>query len=210
MASRDYTVDRMRPGEQPAVIAMLARAFYDDPLFGYFLPDLVRQSRGLLAFMGSGVADARPFNEIWVARTGDQDEKVACAAVWLPPDGYPRTPRRDLMTIVRGFPSFARAGSRIAASLQLLAAVDRAHHDVGEPHYYLAILGTDPLYQRTGAGKVALQPILDRADTEGRPAYLETQKEENLAYYARHGFELVDKIESGKAPPVWTMLRRPR
>ena len=31
---RQFDVDKMQPGEEPAVIAALARAFYDDPLFG--------------------------------------------------------------------------------------------------------------------------------------------------------------------------------
>ena len=40
-----FDVDRMQPDEQSAVIAALARAFYDDPLFGFFVPDLVKQPR---------------------------------------------------------------------------------------------------------------------------------------------------------------------
>ena len=88
--------------------------------------------------------------------------------------------------------------------------VDKAHHAIHEPHYYLGILGTDPLYQRSGAGSAALAPVLERCDTEGVSAYLETQKEDNLAYYARHSFELVQKLEVGDVPPLWTMLRKPR
>ena len=38
--------------------------------------------------MRSGVKDAAPFDEIWVAHA---DGKVAGAAVWLPPGAYPRT-----------------------------------------------------------------------------------------------------------------------
>ena len=53
---------------------------YDDPLFGFFLPDLVRQTRGIISFMSSFIADAKPFNEIWVAHA---DDKVACTAAWL-------------------------------------------------------------------------------------------------------------------------------
>ena len=82
----------------------------------------------------------------------------------------------------------------------MLGESDKAHHELKEPHYYLALLGTDPLYQRTGAGSAALQPVLERCDAEGVSAYLETQKEENLAYYARHRFELARKLEVKGAP----------
>jgi GNAT superfamily N-acetyltransferase len=196
----------MEPHEEPAVIAMLARAFYDDPLFGYFVPNLVHQTKGLLGFMSGAVKDARTFGEVWIAHA---DSKVAAAAVWLPPGGYPRSPQREVLTNVRAVPAFARARGRVRESLRLLAAVDKAHKDVGAPHFYLAVLGTDPLYQRAGAGTAVLAPVLARCDTEGLPAYLETQKEENIAYYARHRFDVVRKLELGPCPPVWTLLREP-
>src|SRR5207244_268107 len=110
----------------------------------------------------------------------------------------------------RSIPVIARSGARSLASLRLLTAVDKAHHAIHEPHYYLAILGTDPRFQRTGAGTAALAPVLERCDNEGLAAYLETQKEENLAYYRRHGFEMIQMLEVRGVPPIWTMLRKPR
>jgi len=207
MATRTYDVKRMVPGEQSAVIGGLARAFYDDPLFNFFVPDPVSQTKGLLSFMGASVVDATPFGHIWIART---DGKVACAAVWLPPGAYPRGARRDVMTNLRGLPTFIRSGRRLAGAVKLLNALDKAHHEIEEPHYYLAILGTDPLYQRSGAGSAALQPVLEKCDIEGLTAYLETQKEENIAYYRRHAFDLIEKVEVGGVPPVWTLSRKPR
>ena len=84
---RHFDVDQLHGAEQPAVVAALARAFYDDPLFGFFIPNLAKQTKALIAFMNSGVKDARPFGDVWVAHA---DGKVAGAAVWLPPGGYPR------------------------------------------------------------------------------------------------------------------------
>jgi GNAT superfamily N-acetyltransferase len=204
---RHFDVDRMQASEEPAVIATLGRAFYDDPLFGYFVPDLVQQTKGLLGFMSGAVKDARPFGDVWVAHA---DGKVAAAAVWLPPSAYPRSVQREVMTNLRAVPAFTRARGRIGDSLKLLAAVDKAHKDVGTPHYYLAVLGSDPLFQRVGAGSAVLAPVLDRCDEEGLPAYLETQKEDNIAYYARHRFELVRRLDLPPCPPVWTLLRPPK
>ena len=189
------------------MVAALARAFYDDPLFGYFVPDPVSQCKGLLTFMGASVADAKQFGEIWIARTGG---KIACGAVWLPPGAYPRGVRRDLMTYLRTLPTLVHCGRRLGRAVALLTAVDKVHHEIHEPHYYLAILGTDPEFQRAGAAGAALAPVLERCDTEGLPAYLETQKEANIAYYARHRFELVQKIEIAGCPPIWTLFRQPR
>jgi GNAT superfamily N-acetyltransferase len=94
--------------------------------------------------------------------------------------------------------------------MALLGAVDKAHHELHEPHHYLGILGSDPQFRRTGAGSAVLAPVLERCDTEGLPAYLETQKEANIAYYARHRFEVVQKIEVPDCPPIWTLLRQPK
>ena len=204
---RQFEVDRMEPREEPAVIAALGRAFFDDPLFGYFVPNLLHQTKGLLGFMSGAVKDASPFGEVWVAHA---DSQIAGAAVWLPPGSYPRGTKRDVLTNVRAVPAFARAGGRVRQSFKLLAAVEKAHQDVDAPHFYLAVLGSDPLFQRTGAGTAVLAPVLERCDAEGLPAYLETQKEANIAYYARHRFEVVRKLDAPPCPPVWTLLRNPR
>ena len=204
---RRFDVDRLQSRELPAVVAALSRAFYDDPLFGFFVPDFVKQQKALIAFMSSGVKDACPFGDVWVAHA---DGKVAGAAVWLPPGAYPRGARRDLMSYVRTLPTFVYTGKRIGRAFALLGAVDKVHHELHVPHYYLGILGSDPQFQRTGAGTAVLAPVLERCDAEGHPAYLETQKEANIAYYTRHRFEVVQKIELTGCPPIWTLLRQPR
>src|ERR1700687_1382101 len=110
---RHFAVDRMQPDEEPAVIATLGRAFFDDPLFGYFVPNLVAQTKGLLGFMSGAVKDATPFGEGGVPPAA---RKVAGAAVWLPPGAYPRSTQREIMTNVRAVPAFARARGRIRDS----------------------------------------------------------------------------------------------
>jgi hypothetical protein len=52
--------------------------------------------------------------------------------------------------------------------------------------------------------------MLARADDVGVATYLETQKESNLAYYRRFGFEVVDKFSVDSSPPLWRMQREPR
>jgi GNAT superfamily N-acetyltransferase len=203
-----FRIEPVAPDESHMAIAMLARAFHDDPLFNFFMPDHVQQAHGLLAFMGAGYLDAQPFHTIWGAR--NDAGKFAGAAVWLPPGAFPRSARREAVTYLRGARTFRRVGRRLVASLRLLSAVDRVHQAVKVPHWYLGILGVDPAFQRTGAGTALLQPVLEQCDDEGIPAYLETQKEENVPWYRRHGFEVVEQLDVRGCPPIWTMQREPR
>ena len=208
MARFRYDVTRCAPAEEHAVITSLARAFHDDPLFNFFLPDHVKQARGLLRFMQANVTDAQPFGEVWVARRAGSDA-VAGAAVWLPPDAYPRGTRRDLAQLARMIPGSATGiGPRVPAVLRLLRRIDEVHPH--ERHWYLAVLGVDPLFQRTGAGGALLQPVLARCDTEALPAYLETQKPENVPYYRTFGFDVVQELDVRGCPPLWTMSRAPQ
>jgi hypothetical protein len=52
---------------------------------------------------------------------------------------------------------------------------------------------------------------LDVCDADGLPAYLETQKESNVPFYRRHGFEVVGtkQLPVG-APNIWLMWREIR
>jgi ribosomal protein S18 acetylase RimI-like enzyme len=85
-----------------------------------------------------------------------------------------------------------------------------ARHHPRERHWYLPVLGTAPEHQGRGFGSALLAPVLGRCDAEGVPAYLESSKERNLAFYRRHGFEVTATIRVPDGPELWPMLRKPR
>lgn len=196
----------MDPGEASAAVVTLARSFHDDPLFNFLIPDHLSQARAALTFMSSGIADARPFGEVWVARAGSL---LAGVAAWLPPGRYPRGAWRETQYISRDMRSVTRLGGRFFVGTRLQTAMQRAHHRVKVPHWYLMLLGADPAFQRRGAGTALLAPVLERCDGEAVPAYLETQKEENIAWYHRFGFEVVEEIQVPGSPLMWGMRREP-
>lgn len=102
----------------------------------------------------------------------------------------------------------------IGAFGRFLSANNHLEHlhkrDVPQQHWYLMILGVDPPRQGQGLGSAVILPVLDRADRENLPCYLETAKERNLPFYRKHGFEVVveDDLPRG-GPHFWTMLRQP-
>ncbi|MDQ3702770.1 MAG: GNAT family N-acetyltransferase [Chloroflexota bacterium] len=78
------------------------------------------------------------------------------------------------------------------------------------PHWYLLLLGTDPTQRRTGVGSALVRHGTARADAAGLPCYLDTMNEANLAFYGRHGFEIVHEgvITTGGLR-TWGLRRHP-
>jgi ribosomal protein S18 acetylase RimI-like enzyme len=65
--------------------------------------------------------------------------------------------------------------------------------------------------QGHGVGSRLLKVGTDRLDAAGQPAYLETQKERNVAFYRRNGFEVISEHRARPdAPPLWSMWREPQ
>src|SRR5262249_62046769 len=59
-----------------------------------------------------------------------------------------------------------------------------------EPHWYLATLGVQPGFQGGGRGSALLERWLEAVAADALPAWLETDREANLGFYRRVGFEV--------------------
>jgi GNAT superfamily N-acetyltransferase len=84
----------------------------------------------------------------------------------------------------------------------------QSHHPK-DRHWYLQMLGTQPDWQGKGVGSAIIAPVLERCDRTGERVYLESSKEQNIPFYARHGFEVTDEVHIPKGPTVWAMWREP-
>lgn len=197
-------IGRLDPAQRDVAIATLARAFWPDPLFGFFSRDRVAEHRMLPVFFAPFFDDAGTHGENWAATAGG---RTVGSASWLAPGTMPRGLARDLR-IYRAVAASSLAGRNRRKAMALLNEVDRRHPH--EEHWYLVLLGVDPAWQRRGLGGRLLAPVLDRCDAEGRPAYLETQKPENVVFYGRHGFTVRDEVRLPGSPPVWLLWRDPQ
>jgi GNAT superfamily N-acetyltransferase len=82
------------------------------------------------------------------------------------------------------------------------------HRHVPSPHFYLSALGVDPHRQGEGTGTALMQPILDRCDREGLPAYLETAVARNVLLYERLGFAVVEELDLPRSDVHGWLMRR--
>jgi len=186
----------------PRLRAMLAEAFFDDPVFGWLMPEDTTRRARLRSYFGIDLGHLTlPRGRVWT--TGD----LAGAALTLPPGKWRVPPH---VSVLQG----SAFGVQIVRAARLGAAMEWRHmrlaRGVGGTHYYVRDIGVHPEMQGKGLGGALLRPTLDRCDRERLPAYLEASSERSAALYERLGFEHVDELRVGGSPPLWLMLRAPR
>jgi ribosomal protein S18 acetylase RimI-like enzyme len=182
------------------IAASLARAFYDDPVMEFLIPEESSRQRRVGQFFEVALSIQHlPHGSSYT------DTDRAGGALWDPPGHW----KMRVGQILRGSPTMIAAfGRKVPRALRVLSTIERHHPRT--PHWYLAILGTDPVHQGKGIGSSLLAPILDRCDHDGTGAYLESSKHSNIAFYRRHGFEVTGEIALPGGPTVWPMWRDPR
>ncbi|HEV2973739.1 MAG TPA: GNAT family N-acetyltransferase [Solirubrobacteraceae bacterium] len=199
------TVRKGSAGEVAGMAGALARAFHDDPAFSWVLRGDLRRMRPL----------RRGF-ELFLRRVWlDDDETYTTAdavgaAVWEPPGAWRHGVGEQLRLLPATVGVFGRHVPRVLRSLAALEAGHPAEPEFA-PHYYLAFLGVDPVWQGRGLGSALIAPVLARCDRDGVPAFLEASTPRNRAMYERHGFRVLGEFRLGRgAPPQWRMWREPR
>ena len=140
---------------------------------------------------------------------GHASEDKSGVALWLIPDATHMAPWR--MFRAGMFSAPFHLGLRDFKAFGAFAKhTDVAHRKaVSEPHYYLFALGVRSEAQGRGVGSRLITDMLERASSEARPVYLETQSPENVSLYERLGFDVVsDAPIPGLGLRNWGLVRR--
>jgi len=196
----DTTPHLATRADLPAVGASLARAFATDPVWQWLVPDRRRFQRRATQLMRAITQMHLATGSVWTT------PGAGATGVWAPPKKF-RTPASQFVRVAHRFvPAAGIAGMRRFATV---ATLDDLHP--GEPHWYLALLGTDPAHQGRGLASAVMQPAMAAADAAGVGCYLESSKESNISFYRRHGFEVTGThdLDHGAGPRVWLMWRDP-
>lgn len=185
-------------GDLPQLAAMLARAFLDDPVTEWAFRGERTRLHWTERLFHVRLAGLLEQDEVYATRD------LAGTALWALPNQWRLRPRE----ILRYVPLARGVGRHLLEVIRGFDRVENAHPKT--PHYYLAVLGTEPVRQGEGIGSAVLAPVLGECDSQEIPAYLETSNESNLAFYARHGFRVTEEIWLPNGPQVWLMWRDPR
>ncbi|MEH3143067.1 MAG: GNAT family N-acetyltransferase [Mycobacterium kyogaense] len=197
-------VTSARRSDVKALSRVLGRAFLDDPVMQWMMPDDRRRAAALpRIFAAMTRHHFLAGDAVELASRGGQ---LGAAALWDPPGRWKTTTREDLAML----PTFLLAMRGESKRGMDVSELMKQHHPE-EPHWYLAVIGSDPDVRGAGFGQALMASRLDRCDAEGAPAYLESTKESNVPYYLRFGFEVTGElVVPGGGPPMWQMWRAPR
>lgn len=202
---REEKIIRCDPSHVNSLARMAARAFFNDPLYKYFSPNVARRARVAEWDLSHIVQYGIQFGEVYATSS------LSGCAVWLPPGETEFTEER------MGEVGMLEAAGHIGAQaeqrmLKFVAESEEFHRRIAtQLHWYLVILGVDPPRQGQGMGNALLAPVLARADAGNYPVYLETANPGSVAFYQKRGFTArAEAALSGGGPYLWYMVRDPQ
>lgn len=184
----------------------LGRAFFDDPGYAYIVPrDHARHGVLVDWLCTFGVRLGQCAGR--VTRTAGDRWGVL---VSFPPGAYPVGLWPMVQAGALQVP-FKLGPAILKRFLHWMTVLERHHaRNMPRPHWYIFLIGVDPPAQGQGLGNALLRPLFEEADVAGVPCYLETFNPDNLPFYRRHGFEVIDEVKlTPNGPPFWTMRRAP-
>lgn len=191
-------VRRIDRAEVRRAAAALARAFEDDPVCRYTWPDEARRGRRAERNF------AAQLGVLWTRREIHAAPSFQSVAVWAPPGQW----TVPLTSVLRLVPPTVRNRVSLRA-VRAFVRTESLHPE--EPHWHLEYLGTIPSRQGRGLGGQVLAPVLARADEQGVPVWAFSSNRENLAFYHRNGFAVLDELPfAPDGPPIFPIRRAPR
>lgn len=191
-------VRKAAESDTPHLAEALARAFFDDPVMRWIVPDDGRRGRLLPDFFTLYTRLYLPLAEVYV------DDRVVGGALWAPP-GTEAVGEDDADAVAAEMEELF--GADAGRVFELVALLETCHPHV--PNYYLQFIGVDPAWQGFGIGSALLTPVLQRSDRERMPAYLDATSPLNKRLYERHGFRAITEMAPASGPPLWPMWRAP-
>jgi ribosomal protein S18 acetylase RimI-like enzyme len=182
----------------PAMSSTLAASLMDDPVTCWLFPSSERRRRMATRFFAWTLETvSMPLGEVWTV------DDCSAVALWNPPDQW----RLGLLDQVRLLPTAMSLFRQRTFGILLGFNQLESKHPDAPPHWYLYFIGTRPELQGRGLGGALLAHMLDRADGEGVPAYLEASTPRVVPFYSRHGFRELERFAL-KGGPDWSLMWR--
>ena len=187
-------------------VKVLKNAFEGDPLWSKVFNDDPHPEQSLTSFFTIPILYGLVFGKVYAP-----SKEIEGVAIWVPG-------KKSYMTMLRLIRCKALShGIKIGRSTMKNMSVfskkvepDRKKRMKGKEYTYLTAIGVDPSFQGKGYGTLLINNIKEESDQLGHDLYLETESEENVTFYEKRGFHMLQKVHLEKlGVPIWQMLRPP-
>jgi ribosomal protein S18 acetylase RimI-like enzyme len=186
----------------PAIRALLADAYYDDPMTEWIFPDVATRRAACAAWYGLFAEQYVDGAHSTLVRDGSE---LVAIALWRVPSDKP-------LSGGDGAPSVAGLLTALVGA-QRSGGIADSLHGVGhvqptEPHVYLNFLAVASDRRRAGLGRRVVEPLFAAAADAGLPVALETTNPANYAFYDALGFVESGRVQIGSDGPLLRALSR--
>ena len=198
-------VRRMDVADEQAVGDILGLAFADQPnTLAIARGDAALARR--IAFRGMRVAAlGRTHKNLWVAEDAAREGARVVGA--LNAVEWPHCQMSTAEKLRTALPMLLAMGMAVPRGFRIMSAWGK--RDPRERHWHIGPVGVHPDVQGRGIGTSLMASFLELVDEQRSPAYLETDRERNLALYQRFGFAVVAE-EDVHGVRNWYMWREAR
>ena len=181
--------------QRKKVLSTVLMGFSADPFVRWICPEAGNYMSFIGAFNAYG-GKAVDTNTAYVV------EGFKGTALWLPPNI-----EADEEAFVKEIEQNVLIEKQ-ESLFKVLEELEKYHPE--DPCWYLPIIAVDPHYQNNGIGSLLMKHALERVDSDGLPAYLESSNPRNMSLYKRYGFETMGQIKVDDVPPLHPMIREAR
>jgi GNAT superfamily N-acetyltransferase len=195
----DTEVRPLTSEHMDAAVGVLARGMRDNPAHvAVWGDDPEHRVQSLTAFMGATLPlSSQPL-------CGMRGDELVGVCGMAPPGECIGDIARALGGEIPQFSEDAGEQARIGEWLTAWA-----ERDLDEPHWHLGPVAADRHLQGQGIGSVMMDGFCATVDDVHAVAYLETDKDVNVGFYEKFGFETLAEVDV-VGTPNWFMRRGPR
>lgn len=202
---RDSNYREITTEEVDAAAALIARAYIDDPLCAFTLPNRRTREKTLFKlFRALGELSAKN------RRLYGVGDPLLGIAIWKRPDEEDLSvPISSLGKFLPLLFTYYPIGLYRARGIVNQTEALHARHAPG-PHFYLDNLAVHPSAQGKGLASRLVRPFLEQAEAQNVPVYTDTVTRSNVAIYEHFGFTCVEEAAvPGTGVTIWALLREP-
>jgi len=182
---------------------ILSRAFQNDPVIRWQIPDAIKRLSSLQYFWEFILRIGIKNGEVYAT-----SEDLEGIAVWRPSKklnfAYWKYIKNGIIKLPFKF------GIKATKRITFFQAVNYSIRNIymKVPYWYLGPIAVDPKYQGKGFASMLLNPMLERIEKDHMPIWLETNSERNVSFYQHFDFYIIEEIIIPKTNIVnWFMIR---